>query len=160
MENENVKETQNTSLVVTNVNELKSRNASDIKIFTSLNVAEDTKKIFNLENNECDYKLNDCEGQSLRIVDVYIKSIASKMDEPEIDEETGAIIRDTEYKKITILIDDQGKSYVTSSKTFCFAMMNYLGMFGIENVHKGIELKITKKAVKGSKNKALSFELI
>lgn len=147
------------SIVVANVNELRSANASKVKVFTSLDMNE-TKAIFNLENKEADFKINDCVDQCIRMVDVYIKTIEKKLDEPEFDEETGEITRDTEYKKICIIIDDQGKTYVTASKTFTFEMMTYLGYFGIENIHNGVEIKFIKKSIKGSNNKALGFELL
>lgn len=158
---EEVKETKEGtgSIVVSNVNELRSANASKVKVFTSLDVT-DTKAIFNLENKEADYKINDCVDQSIRMVDVYIKTFEKKLEEPEIDEETGEVIKDTEYKKVCVIIDDQGKSYVTASKTFTLEMMNYLALFGIDKIHEGVEIKFIKKAVRNSANKALGFELL
>lgn len=150
---------ENGSIVVSNVNELRSANASKVKVFTSLDVT-DTKAIFNLENKEADFRINDCIDQSIRMVDVYIKTFEKKLDEPEIDEETGAVLRDTEYKKVCVIIDDQGKSYVTASKTFTLEMMNYLALFGIDKIHEGVEIKFIKKAVRNSNNKALGFELL
>ena len=147
------------SIVVSNVNELRSANASKVKVFTSLDVT-DTKAIFNLENKEADYKINDCVDQSIRMVDVYIKTFEKKLEEPEIDVETGEVIKDTEYKKVCVIIDDQGKSYVTASKTFTLEMMNYLALFGIDKIHEGVEIKFIKKAVRNSANKALGFELL
>ena len=146
-------------LVVANVNELRRVNHSNVKIFTTMDLNKDPKKIFNIENKSVDFKLNDCEGQSLRIVDVYIKNIETKLDEPEVDE-SGVVIRDAEYKKICLLIDDQGKSYVTASKTFTNQMLRYIEIFGIDGVKNGLEIKIIKKSVKGSSNKALGFELL
>lgn len=158
---EEVKETKEGtgSIVVSNVNELRSANASKVKVFTSLDVT-DTKAIFNLENKEADYKINDCVDQCIRMVDVYIKTFEKKLEEPEIDEETGEVIKDTEYKKVCVIIDDQGKSYVTASKTFTLEMMNYLALFGIDRIHEGVEIKFIKKAVRNSANKALGFELL
>ena len=158
---EEVKETKEGtgSIVVSNVNELRSANASKVKVFTSLDVT-DTKAIFNLENKEADFKINDCVDQCIRMVDVYIKTFEKKLEEPEIDEETGEVIKDTEYKKVCVIIDDQGKSYVTASKTFTLEMMNYLALFGIDKIHEGVEIKFIKKAVKNSANKALGFELL
>ena len=155
---EGVKE-ETGSIVVSNVNELRSANASKVKVFTSLDVS-DTKAIFNLENKEADFKINDCVGQSIRMVDVYIKTFERKMKEPEVDEETGEIVKDTEYKKVCVIIDDQGKSYVTASKIFTMEMMNYLALFGIDKIHEGVEIKFINKAIKNSNNKALGFELI
>ena len=158
---EEVKETKEGtgSIVVSNVNELRSANASKVKVFTSLDVT-DTKAIFNLENKEADFKINDCVDECIRMVDVYIKTFEKKLEEPEIDEETGEVIKDTEYKKVCVIIDDQGKSYVTASKTFTLEMMNYLALFGIDRIHEGVEIKFIKKAVRNSNNKALGFELL
>ena len=155
---EGVKE-ETGSIVVSNVNELRSANASKVKVFTSLDVS-DTKAIFNLENKEADFKINDCVGQSIRMVDVYIKTFERKMKEPEVDEETGEIVKDTEYKKVCVIIDDQGKSYVTASKIFTMEMMNYLALFGIDKIHEGVEIKFINKTIKNSNNKALGFELL
>ena len=160
--NEEVKEgvkEETGSIVVSDVNELRSANASKVKVFTSLDVT-DTKAIFNLENKEADFKINDCVGQSIRMVDVYIKTFERKMKEPEVDEETGEIVKDTEYKKVCVIIDDQGKSYVTASKIFTMEMMNYLALFGIDKIHEGVEIKFINKAIKNSNNKALGFELL
>ena len=153
------KEEKGSQLVVANVNELRKANNSNVKIFTTLDLNDDPKKIFNIENNNADFRLNDCKGQSLRIVDVYIKNIEKTLDEPEVDED-GVVVRDKEYKKICLLIDDQGKSYVTASKVFTNQMLRYIEMFGIDAIKAGVEIKIVDKAVKGSSNKALGFELI
>ena len=125
------------------------------QVFTSI---KDQKKIFNLDNN-CDFKLNDCKGETLRVKDVLVKIIETPLDEPKVMEETGEII-DSEYKKITILIDEQGKSYVTASKMFTNQILRYIQMFGLESITKdGLEIKIIERPVKNSSNKALGFEL-
>lgn len=155
---ENEKEVETTSMVVTNVGELSGKRTTDTKIFTTLDLEKDKKKIFNLENN-CDYKLNDCKGQSMRIVDVMIKSIQKKLAEPVVDEESGEV-KEFEFKKVCILIDDQGKSYVTASKLFTLQMARYLELFGIESVKEGLEIRIIEKPIKNSNNKSLGFELL
>ncbi len=128
---------------------------SNQQVFTSI---KDPKKIFNLDNN-CDFKLNDCKGETLRVKDVLVKIIETPLDEPKVNDETGEII-DSEYKKITILIDDQGKSYVTASKMFTNQILRYIQMFGLESITKdGLEIKIIERPVKNSSNKALGFEL-
>ena len=125
------------------------------QVFTSI---KDPKKIFNLENN-VDFKLNDCKGELIRVKDVLVKIIEKPLEEPIVNNETGDII-DTEYKKITILIDDKGKSYVTASKMFTNQLIRYIQMFGLESITKdGLEIKITERAVKNSSNKGLGFEL-
>lgn len=155
---ENEKEVEITSMVVANVNELSGKKASETKVFTTLDLNKDKKKIFNLENN-CDFKLNDCKGQSIRVVDVMIKSIQKKLAEPIVDEESGEV-KEFEFKKVCILIDDQGKSYVTASKLFTLQMARYLELFGIESVKEGLEIRIIEKPIKNSNNKSLGFELL
>jgi len=161
--NEELKETKEenvgSQLIVANVGELRKASRSNTKIFTTLDLNSDPKKIFNIENKSADFRLNDCKGESLRVVDVYIKNIETKLEEPEVDE-NGEVIRDKEYKKICLLIDDQGKSYVTASKTFTNQMLRYIELFGIDSIKDGVEIKICDKAVKGSNNKALGFELL
>ena len=154
MENENVKET---GLMIKDFNEMENVSSrSKTNVFTTIT---DNKTIFNLENT-CDYKVNDCKGEVIRVKDVLIKVIETPMAEPEISEETGEVVRDTEYKKVCILIDDEGKSYVTGSKMFTNQMIRYINMFGIQDIEEGLEIRIVERAVKNSANKALGFELV
>lgn len=154
MENENVKET---GLMIKDFNEMENVSSrSKTNVFTTIT---DNKTIFNLENT-CDYKLNDCKGEVIRVKDVLIKVIETPMAEPEVNEETGEVIRDTEYKKVCILIDDEGKSYVTGSKMFTNQMIRYINMFSIQDIEEGLEIRIVERAVKNSANKALGFELV
>lgn len=157
-ENLESEEKEETSMVVANVGALSGSRKANVRVFTTLDLEKDKKKIFNLENN-CDFKLNDCKGQSIRVVDVMIKNIQKKLAEPEVNEETGEV-KEFEFKKICILIDDQGKSYVTASKLFTIQMINYLEMFGVDSVKEGLEIKIIEKPIKGSNNKSLGFELL
>ena len=154
MEKENVKET---SLMIKDFNQMEGvASRSKTNVFTTIT---DSKTIFNLENT-CDYKINDCKGEVIRVKDVLIKVIETPLAEPEVNEETGEIIRDTEYKKVCILIDDNGKSYVTGSKMFTNQMMRYINMFGVEEIENGLEIRVIERAVKNSGNKALGFELV
>ena len=154
MEKENVKET---SLMIKDFNQMEGvASRSKTNVFTTIT---DNKTIFNLENT-CDYKINDCKGEIIRVKDVLIKVIETPLAEPEVNEETGEIIRDTEYKKVCILIDDNGKSYVTGSKMFTNQMMRYINMFGVEEIENGLEIRVVERAVKNSGNKALGFELV
>lgn len=154
MEKENVKET---SLMIKDFNQMEGvASRSKTNVFTTIT---DSKTIFNLENT-CDYKINDCKGEVIRVKDVLIKVIETPLAEPEVNEETGEIIRDTEYKKVCILIDDNGKSYVTGSKMFTNQMIRYINMFGIEEIENGLEIRVVERAVKNSGNKALGFELV
>ena len=149
-------EVQETGLVIKNFNEMEHvASRSKTSMFTTIT---DPKVLFNLQN-ECDYKINDCKGETIRVKNVLIKVIETPLAEPEVNEETGEV-RDKEYKKVCILIDDNKKSYVTGSKMFTNQMMNYINMFGVKSIEDGLEIKIVEKSVKGSNNKSLGFELV
>ena len=144
-------------MILKNINELGGVNKNNTKIYTNI---DDEKTIFNLEN-KVDYKINDCEGQTIIIKNVLIKRIEKMLEKPEIEEETGEIKKDREIKIITILIDDLEKSYVTASKSFGYSIIKFIEMFGLEEIEeKGLPIKIIKKPVQNSGNKALSFELV
>lgn len=127
------------------INNLLASNKSKISVFTTI---KDNKVVFNLESN-IDKKLNDCKGLELEVKDVYIKVIET----PREDETL-------EIKKICILLDSEGVSYVTASKMFANQMIRYIESFGEEGINNGLKIKIIERPVKGSSNKALGFELI
>lgn len=119
------------------------------------------KDIFNIENGECDVRINDIVGEEIVVTDVFQKRIIRKLRDDEIEvDENGEIKEDMKYSIITILIDDQGIKYVTASKTFAYAIQNLVNTFGIEEIQKGIKIRIIKKSISGSNNKALGFELV
>lgn len=146
-------ETEKNELIVKGFGDLVNNSQTKMNVFTNI---EDTKKIYNLENH-VDFKINDVKGESLRVKEVLIKVIEKPLEEPEVNEETGEIIRDKEFKKICILIDTEDKSYVTASKTFTNQMARYIMQFGLKDP---VDIKIIEKSVKGSNNKALGFELV
>ena len=150
------KEVKETGLMIKDFNEMENlKTRSNTDIFTTIT---DGKLLFNLDNH-CDYKINDCKGEVIRVKDVLIKVIETPLAEPEVNEETGDV-RDKEYKKVCILIDDAGKSYVTGSKMFTNQMIRYIGYAGINSIKEGLEIKIIERDVKGTSNKALGFELV
>ena len=146
------------ALKINDMNNLTLGGNAKVDTFTTL---QDKKQIFNLDS-KVDYKINDYVGQEIEVHGVLIKNITKKLKNPIVDDETGEIIRDTEYKRIFILIDQDWKSYVTASSTFTIAFIKYLQMFGLEEIEseQGLLIKIVNKEVKGSNNKALGFELI
>ena len=127
------------------------------EMFTNIT---DEKLIFNLENN-VDYRLNDCKGERIKMKAVMFKKFTTPLDEPVVDTITGEVIKDSEISFVTILIDDQNKSYVTASKTFGFDMQKYVLTFGTDKMEsEGVDIEICEKQVKNSPNKALSFKLV
>lgn len=120
----------------------------------------DEKKMFNLEN-KVDEMLNDCEGELIRVKEVLIKKYEKPMKEPVIDEETGEILKDKEYSFSCVIVDDTGKSYATGSKTFTIQLMKLLQMKSrLGKANEEFEIKIIRKKIQNSVNKALSFELV
>lgn len=122
-------------------------------IYTTID-SSDIKTLYNLDNGDCDFRLNDCKGQSIRVVNVLIKNFDRYKDED------GKELDIPINKKVTILIDDQGKTYVTASKIFAIQLLRFINRFGNEAITNGLDIKIIEKEIKGSKNKGLGFELI
>ena len=149
------KEVKETGLMIKDFGELENTGRSKTDVFTTIT---DSKLLFNLDNH-CDYKLNDCKGEVIRVKDILIKVIKTPLDEPEVDE-NGVVTKDMEVKKVCILIDDEGKSYVTGSKMFTNQMVRYIGYNGIQSIQEGLEIKIIERDVKGTSNKALGFDLV
>ena len=120
----------------------------------------DEKKIFNLEN-KVDEMINDCEGELIRVKEVLIKRYEKPMKEPVVDEETGEILKDKEFTMSCVIVDDNDKSYATGSKTFTIQLMKLLQMRSrLNKGNEPFEIKIIKKKIPNSGNKALSFELV
>lgn len=154
---ENVNRKEEKGMVVSGMEEMQNQNQnSKQKIFTSIT---NEKTLFNLDTH-CDFKINDVVGSKIVIKDFLCKVIEKKLKEPIINEETGEI-KENEYTMITILLDEEGKSYVTASKSFYFQfkkLCQYLR--SEEKLKEGIAIKIINVPVKNSSNKALGFELV
>lgn len=151
-----MEEVKETGLMIKDFSEMENAGSrSNTDVFTTIT---DGKVLFNLDNH-CDYKLNDCKGETIRVKDVLIKVISTPLDEPELDD-NGNVVKDKEIKKVCILIDDEGKSYVTGSKMFTNQMIRYIGYAGIQSIEAGLLIKIIEKDVKGTNNKALGFDLV
>ena len=144
---------EESNLVVKGFDTIQVSTPTKMYCYTTIDPA-DIKRLYNLDNIDCDFRLNDCKGQAIRVVDVLIKNFEKFVDDDgnELDKPI--------TKKVTILIDDAGKTYVTASKIFAIQMERFIGRFGNEAIKNGLEIKITEKEIKGSKNKGLGFELI
>lgn len=159
MENLENEELKNEEVALTNVQDfgsLQTQTDTTADIFTNI---KDKKQIFNLNSN-VDFLLNDCVGEKIRVKDVLIKRYLKPLKEPVVDDETGEIIKDHEMTMSVVLVDTEGKSYATGSKVFGIQIMQYLQMFATKQGFEPFEIMIIKKAIKGSSNKALGFELV
>lgn len=152
---------ENQGMILNSMEDLVTNNNQ--KIFTTI---KDRDFLFNLET-ECDYKLNECVGEKIRVKDILVKEFKKMVDKKDekgnkvINEETGEIEQIEETTLVTILVDDNKKSYVTKSKIFAMRLRNYLGMYGFDKLYNdGVEIEIIKTKVKNSGNMALSFKLI
>ena len=152
------KEEENKEMVVASFGSLANASKTRKKTYTTIDI-NDVKTLYNLDNKDCDFKINDCVGQSLRIVDVVIKEFERDLEEPVVDE-NGEVIQDKERKMVTILIDDAKQTYVTASKIFTLQMKRFIETFGVDVIKNGLEIKIVNKKVANSNNKSLGFELI
>ena len=159
MENLENEELKNEEVALTNVQDfgsLQTQTDTTADIFTNI---KDKKQIFNLNSN-VDFLLNDCVGEKIRVKDVLIKRYLKPLKEPVVDDVTGEIIKDHEITMSVVLVDTEGKSYATGSKVFGIQIMQYLQMFATKQGFEPFEIMIIKKAIKGSSNKALGFELV
>ena len=129
----------------------------DVGTFTNIS---DSKELFNLQSH-VDFILNDCVGEKIRVKKALIRTFDKALKEPIVDEDTGEVIKSVERSVSCVLVDENGKSYATGSKTFTYNLMNYLGDFGgaKELEGNGIEIEVIKVPTP-SGNKALSFKLI
>lgn len=135
---------------------LNNGTSTESQIFSNIT---DKKKIFNLNSN-VDNLLNDCVGEIIRVKEILIKRYLKPMKEPVIDEETGEVLKDKELTMSVVIVDDNNISYATGSKVFGIQLMQYLQMFGSKEGFEPFEIKIVKKQIKNSSNKALGFELV
>ena len=163
MENEIKKENlenneEKDEMVVSGFGTLANASKTKKKTYTTLDIT-DVKTLYNLDNKDCDFKINDCVGQAIRVVDVVIKEFERELEVPIVDDK-GEVVQDKERKMVTILIDDQNQSYVTASKIFTLQMKRFIETFGVNVIKNGLEIKIVNKKVKDSNNKSLGFELI
>ncbi len=131
---------------------------SNTNVETLSNI-KDSKKIFNL-GVSVDCKINDCIGEKIRVKEVLIRRYTKPLAEAIVNEETGEV-KDYETSVSCVLVDDNGKSYATGSKTFTYNLINYLTTCGGASILEtaGIEIQIINVTTPNG-NKALSFKLL
>ena len=159
---EQIEEKQETSLATQNTNNQLSGfsndgfngNISRPDILTNI---KDKKLIFNL-GKHVDKKLNDCVGQEITIDKILIKKYIKQLDTPIYDAQTGEILADTKTSMSVVIVDKDGTSYATGSKTFGYALINAIYDFG--NEIDGLKIRIIKTLRSGAQNQSLDFELV
>ena len=117
--------------------------------YTSIKADSEADKIKLLNALEnCDFLLNDVAPTELAVKDVFIQPYEKEVEDGE-----------TKQKYRTILFDTEGKSYVTTSTYFFFALSKIFNVLGTpDKWSKPYTFEIYKKALK-SGNKALSIKV-
>lgn len=160
LENENKEMTlanTNENYAVMGFDSLGRNSQTKTNVFTNIT---DEKLIYNL-GNRVDQMINDCEGEKIRVDKVLVKQYEKPLDEPIIDPATGEIVKDKEFTFSCVIVDDNGKSYATGSKVFTIQLMQLLQMrAAMGKVSEPFDIKIIRKKVGQSNNKALGFELV
>lgn len=120
------------------------------KVFTNLKPENKREKqqMFNMISR-CDGRLNDIENQILNVVGYYIQQIVRK------DKETG----EPRNGIRTIIVTNEGESYVTMSSYFGLQFMRLVKTFG-GDIKDGIKIKIIKVSKAGSEGQILQFEIV
>lgn len=98
------------------------------------------------------------EGKTIKACDIVVKTYEKDIPE-RLNEVTGEL-ETIERNIVTILIDDTGTSYVTASKLFAMRAIQLVQMYGVQRLHDGIEIRITKTQHGNSGNKKLGFEIV
>ena len=160
VENENLESTemvvQEQSSSIMSFKDLKQNSNTKMNMITNI---EDNKELYNIDNSTPDALLNDCVGEKIRIKKVLIKRYEKPMEKPLFDETTGEIIKDTETSMAIMLIDDNGKTYATGSKSFGWQLIKFLRDYQ-PDMNAGLEIEIVKNKVQNSNNKTLGFKLV
>ena len=73
-------------MVVASFGSLANASKTRKKTYTTIDLS-DVKTLYNLDNKDCDYKINDCVGQDIRVVDVVVKEFERDLEEPILDKE-------------------------------------------------------------------------
>ena len=164
MEGEVIENNEELALVDVKKNKITSfagrKRKSNVECET-LTTIEDKKQLYNLSTT-VDCKLNDCVGEKIRVKDIVIKIYEKPLKEPKINEETGEIF-ETEKTVSCVVVDDNGKSYATGSKSFAYQLINFIdnGYMTEEEIRRdGLEIEIIKKNIQNSSNKALGFKVL
>lgn len=128
--------------------EIQLFNNSQLPAFSSIKAEseEDKIKLLNAMEN-CDFLLNDVAPRDITVKDVYIQQY-----EKDVEGE--------KHKKYrTILFDEEGHTYVTTSNFFFFALSKIFNVLGTpDKWQKPHTLEIYKKDIQNGK-KALSCKV-
>lgn len=123
---------------------------SQNKVFTNIKptTKEEQKKLFNLLSR-CDGRVNDIVGQELVLKQYHFQEFGRK---DRVTGEPRAAIR-------TIIVSDDGKSYVTLSTYFALQLKRLIDSMP-DAVNDGIKIRIVKIHKDNAQGDILQFELV
>lgn len=109
----------------------------------------DKIKLFNALK-ECDFKLNDVVGSTIKIKDVFYQEYTKE------DKETG----ETRTGHRTIIFGDDGKTYVTASNYLYNTLRQIISVFGTPTEWgEPLAVEVVKQSMKDGKS-SLSLKLV
>lgn len=132
-------------------NEIVKANQSTSNAYCSVKAETRAEKI-KLYNalKDCDFKLNDVVGTTIKIKDVFVQEYTKE------DEETGEVR--TGHR--TIIFGDDGKSYVTASNYLYNTLKQIFQIFGMPTEWDSpLAVEVIKQSLKNGKS-SLSLKLV
>lgn len=112
---------------------------SKARRMTSLDLRDEEQvDMFLNAQNDADFKLNDCAGQTLTIIGATIGEYPNET----TNEETGEVI--IRKKHSLCLFDENGKSYVTGSGTCYYSFASIVALKGMPTKESPLKLEVVK----------------
>lgn len=122
--------------------------------FTTLDLTEteDKKALYNALQ-QCDVKVNDIKGETIEVANVYIemKDVAERDEKTDevITDENGEVVTKKHFR--TILIDTEGKTYVTAAYGVYNSLKQIISIFGNPTPENVLKLKVGTKTLRSGK---------
>lgn len=130
------------------------REENKTKTFTTLDMTkEENIDLILATQDECDYYIKDFVGKVIKTTGIFI----TEREVENVNEETGEVVK---YNKhVTILFDENGKSYVTGSNAFYMSLDLIMRVKGYPTEDKPMNLEIVEKDAKEKGHKYLKVRL-
>ena len=130
------------------------REENKTKTFTTLDMSkEENVDLILATQDECDFYIKDCVGKVINTYGVFI----TEREVENVNEETGEVIK---YNKhVTILFDENGKSYVTGSNAFYMSLDLIMKVKGYPTEENPLRLEVVEKDAKEKGHKYLKVRL-
>ena len=130
------------------------REEKKTKTFTTLDMSkEENVDLILATQDECDYYIKDFVGKTIKTTGVFI----TEREVESVKEETGEVVK---YNKhVTILFDENGKSYVTGSNAFYMSLDLIMRVKGYPTEENPINFEIVEKDAREKGHKYLKVRI-